>query len=76
MAEQLPDVAVWHYGRQEFVPHFPCPGEKRVRIDVHDSLDDYDVFPVTRPDGQQPFQSGIINVISQTPLADWRIDLS
>lgn len=69
MTETLPDVAVWDYRRQCFIGHFPCEGEKRVRIDVHDSLDNYDVFEVEQ-------YLGMTIVKSKVPLADWRIDLS
>jgi hypothetical protein len=78
MSAELPEVAVWDYKRQTFVPHFPCSGEKRVRIDVHDDLSNYAVFKVTRPDGQQPYQAGRIVPVELVPvsLRDWRIDLS
>ena len=69
LTEHLPEVAVWHYGKQTFVSHIPCEGEKRVRIDVHDSLDNYDVFPVET-------RNGMVFTKSDKPLTDWRIDLS
>lgn len=63
-------VEVWNYATQSFIPHFGCPGEKRVRVDYHGSLADLAVFEVTR-DGEQFFV-----VDPQRPLNDWRIDYS
>lgn len=73
--EKLPDVAVWHYGRQEFIAHIPCEGEKRVRIDVYDGLENYAVFEVTSDD-PNPLNPRMVNIVSDKPLTDWRIDLS
>ena len=63
-------VGVWHYQRQCFILHIACPGEKRVRIDVHDSLANYGVYKGTWS-GQQFTPS-----LPIVPLDDWRIDLS
>lgn len=38
-------VAVWSFNHQRFVYFIPCPGEKRVRIDVHDGVHNYAVYP-------------------------------
>jgi hypothetical protein len=67
-------VAVWSVPRQEFVPFIPCPGEERVRLDVHDDLSNYRVHRVeylyVEGDGTLRFR-----LLSPEPL-DWRIDLS
>jgi hypothetical protein len=61
-------VAVWSFPRQTFVTFIPCPGEKRVRIDAHDSLENYAVFAVE-------YCAHTINVIGDPtkPLTDWQI---
>lgn len=71
--EQLPDVAVWSFDEQCFIPHCSCPGEKRVRIDVHDSLDNYAVYPV-ESDNPNTMTARLVKPLSTTPLADWIID--
>jgi hypothetical protein len=47
-------VGVWSFTKQKFVPFIPCPGEKRVRIDEHEPLTNFAVFPV-RYEGPQDF---------------------
>lgn len=64
------EVEVWDYARQQFEPHIPCPGYKRVRVDYYGNLDNLAVFEVTR-DGDT-----FIPVNPHQPLTDWRIDLS
>lgn len=63
-------VAVWSYTRQEFIAFIPCPGEKRVRIDVHEPLTAYAVFPASYT-GPNTF-----DLKSVTPLSDWEISYS
>lgn len=63
------EVAVWDTVRREYTRHIPCPGEKRVRLDVHDSLDIFRVYKVKH-------ENGYIILLEPKPLADWRIDLS
>jgi hypothetical protein len=72
---KLPDVAVWHYPSQQFITHIPCEGERRVRIDVHDSLDNYAVFEVTS-NNPNPMSAREVTLVSDQPLTDWQIDLS
>lgn len=61
-------VGVWHYARQCFVPHIPCPGEERVRIDVFDGLENYGVY-------RGVWSGSTFTLSSREPL-NWRIDLS
>lgn len=76
-AALLPTVAVWSYDRQDFIEHAHCEGEKRVRIDVHDSLTNYAVFEVRLDSGQKPGEAGgMVTVLDDKPLTDWRIDLT
>ena len=63
-------VAVWRFDSQEFIPFIPCPGEKRVRVDVHDELCNYAVFSV-KYTGDQSF-----DVLLDLPLRDWVLSLS
>jgi hypothetical protein len=63
-------VAVWHYAKQEFVPFIPCPGERRIRLDVFDGLDNYGVFPVVYRD------NGTFDIQSREELTGWEICLS
>jgi hypothetical protein len=72
---ELPDVAVWHYPTQQFITHCPCPGEKRVRIDVHDDLENYAVYAV-ESDDPNPMNARAIRILSPQPLADWAIHLT
>jgi hypothetical protein len=67
----IPEVRVWSYPQQCFIPHIPCEGERRVRLDVHDSLDNYAVFEV-----ECVHEDGSFDIASTQPLTDWRIDLS
>lgn len=64
-------VEVWDYGAQAFVESFPCPGEKRVRVDYFGDLSNLAVFEVTRGEGREFFV-----IDGNRPLADWRISLS
>lgn len=61
-------VGVWSYTRQQFIDFVPCPGEKRVRIDVHDPLEDYAVFKVRYGEGRMVYPDD-----GNDPLP-WRID--
>jgi hypothetical protein len=63
-------VAVWSFNHQRFVYFIPCPGEKRVRIDVHDGVHNYAVYPAIYHD------NGTFDVTSDEALADWTISLS
>lgn len=63
-------VAVWCYSRQEFVPFVPCPGERRVRLDVHDGLQNYGVYAVLYVEDALEFI-----VLSDRPLS-WKKDLT
>ena len=63
-------VAVWHYTSQRFVEFYPCPGEKRVRLDVFDDLSNYAVYSV------EYTSEYMFNIKSMDPLTDWVIDLS
>jgi hypothetical protein len=60
-------VAVWSYTKQAFIEFVPCPGEKRVRIDVHEDLENYAVYRVRYGEDRMVYP------LSQRPL-DWRID--
>lgn len=71
----LPDVAVYHTLDRCFIPHIPCPGEKRVRIDVFDGLELYEVYEVTSND-PNPMNPREVTPVTARPLTDWRIDLS
>ena len=62
-------VAVFHLIHKQYVPFIPCPGEKRVRLDVFDCLDNYAVVKV------RYFDDLSFQPIS-TNTEDWRIDLS
>jgi hypothetical protein len=62
-------VGVWDYARQKFIEFVPCPGEKRVRIDVYDSLDNYGVFAGT-------YQGRTFVPTDGKQLSDWQIDLT
>jgi hypothetical protein len=65
-------VAVWDYNKQKFIPFIPCPGQKRVRIDVFDSLDNYAGFPVNyKEDGSFDFLGD-----PSSPCNDWEINYS
>lgn len=64
-------VAVWDYWLRRWIPHYACPGEQRVRVDYHGSLDNLAVFEVTIA------EDGLITPVNPNQrLADWRIDLS
>jgi hypothetical protein len=64
-------VAVWSYNEKRFVHHIDCKGEKRVRIDVHDGLDNYGVFEV------EMTSETTFNVVTpHRPLTDWEISYS
>lgn len=63
-------VEVWDFKNQKFVPHIPCKGEKRVRVDYHGDLSDLAVYEVWRS-GDEFFV-----LQPARPLRDWRIDLS
>lgn len=72
-------VGVWHWERQDFVNFIPCRGEKRVRLDVHDDLSNYGVFPVIYHEVE--FRDGQLHTrFTVEPgarnLSDWQIDLS
>lgn len=71
----LPDVAVWHKYQRCFVPHIPCAGEKRVRIDVVDGLENYELYEVTSSD-PNPMNAREVTPVTGRPLTDWQIDLS
>lgn len=71
----LPDVAVWHKYQRCFIPHIKCEGERRVRIDVHDSLECYEVYEVTSPD-PNPMNAREVTPVTSRPLTDWQIDYS
>ena len=64
-------VAVWSYTRQEFVPFFPCPGEKRVRLDVFDGLENYGVYAV-----EYQADGSFITADPAVELKDWELSLS
>jgi hypothetical protein len=68
------NVGVWHFPTQQFIPFVPCPGEKRVRIDVFDGLENYAVYAGEWV-GNTFYPSGKKGQISK-PLEDWRIDLT
>jgi hypothetical protein len=80
LAQDIKDsgVGVWHYGKQDFVSFIPCPGEKRVRLDVFDGLHNYGVFPVeyheVRIEGSTTHTR--FTVMGERELSDWQIDLS
>ena len=64
-------VAVWSYNEKRFIHHIDCKNEKRVRVDVHDDLEDYAVFEVEMT-GTNSF-----NVVNRrNPLKDWVISYS
>lgn len=69
--ERTPDetiVQVWDYTRKQFTPSIRCPGEKRVRVDVYQPLEDLAVYEVkTNPNGSF-YPIGL--------LEDWSISLS
>lgn len=58
-----------NFDEQRFIEFVPCPGEKRVRIDVYDPLDNYAVFA-----GQ--WLGRTFTVSSEAPLTDWVIALT
>lgn len=65
------EVAVWSFNSQCFVPFAQCENEKRVRIDVHDGVDNYAVYPaIYRGD------DGAFDLASDEALWDWEISLS
>lgn len=65
-------VAVWHYPTQTFVHHVPRQGDPyTLRVDVHDDLDNYDVYAV------DPGPDGTVVVASPAvPLAEYSLVLS
>lgn len=69
-------VAVWDKTNEKFIPFIPCPGEKRVRLDVYDRdlSQEFEILPVlyTKVDGMY------FEFLAQTwkPLRGWTIDLS
>lgn len=70
-------VAVWHFRKQEFVPFIPCPGEKRVRLDVHDSLDNYGVYAATyAEDGTFSVSGPADNPTGDPVELNWVLSLS
>jgi len=71
MAFVYENHAVWSYKEQGFVYFIPCPGEKRVRLDVFDDLKNYDVYEVSHEEGDTIFLKEPVQ-----PLKDWRIDYS
>lgn len=73
--EKLPDVAVYAKHRGCFIPHITCEGERRVRIDVHDSLDNYEVYEVTS-DSTDTFSARRVQPVTGQPLTNWEIHLS
>lgn len=69
--DRLPEVEVWDYETQCFIPHIKCPGEKRVRVDYHGDLNNLDVFAVARE------ETGEFWVLEPyRPLKDWLIHYS
>lgn len=59
---------------QAVIMHVTCPGERRVRIDVHDNLDNYGVFEVDAPrsdDGKLLWRRGVVYA---EQLKNWKID--
>ena len=73
-------VAVWDKANEEFIPFIPCPGEKRVRLDVfgRDLDEEFDIISVkyTKVDPNQGNPSFKFNVNSWLPLSGWTIDWS
>ena len=66
---QKSGVAVWSFLQQQFVSFVPCSGEKRVRIDVLNDLENYAVF-----DGRYERVGDGLIFYPGNQLADWRID--
>lgn len=72
-------VGVWSYPDQNFVSFVPCPGEKRVRIDVFDDLDNYDVYAGYYESTGDGVAFVVFGETDETgeyakPLEDWQID--
>ena len=68
-------IAVWDYVKQDFVPLYdfiPCPGQKRVRVDVHGPLDNLAVFPVQY---KKESDSLTFELLDNTPL-DYEVNYS
>jgi hypothetical protein len=66
-------VAVWHKPTRKFIFFIPCPGEKRVRLDVHDDLDNYVVVKAKYRD-DATMDNLIFDVVDNRPLPyqiDW-----
>lgn len=67
-------VAVWHKPTRQYVFFIPCPGEQRVRLDVHDDLDNYMVVRASYRD-DATLENLIFDVLDTRPLP-YQIDLS
>lgn len=69
-------VAVWSFNQQKFVPFVPTQrGEKRVRIDVFDGVENYAVYSARYTD-ETHFDLGGPRGKTAKPLTDWLIDLT